>query len=428
MGDSADEVTRLRAGLVASLTRHGDLSDPRVAAAVGDVPRHLFVPEADLTEAYSDQAIVTRDRDGLPTSSSSQPAIMVIMLEQLQPPAGGAVLEIGAGTGYNAALLAALVGPSGRVVSIDIQPEAAEHARRSLAAAGVRNVAVISGDGAAGWADGAPYDGIIVTAGASDLAPAWFEQLGPSGRLVVPLAIRGVQQCVAFARDGDHLRSVAACEGGFMPLAGAMPNTDSRLPVPDHPGVYVMAAEDTPVDGPVVAAALDQPGPNRPTGLTASALEVGGLRRWLAFREPGAASLTYLGPAEGADASGVPGRMEYPLRSAALQRSAPCILGTDGVGVLDLAAAANSAADCASHQMRLNLGVRSLGRAEPEADRLRAAVRAWDRAGRPGAGRLHIDAYPSGAAPPSEAPPSATGNSDSVAHAARHFTFVVSGL
>ena len=255
--------------MVAHLRKRGGLTDPRVAAALGRVPRHVFVPGASLPEAYADQAIVTRYRDGWPASSASQPAMVATMLEQLRLPEGGSVLEIGAGTGYNAALLSALVGASGRVVTVDIDPEVADEARDHLAVAGAANVEVICGDGAEGWPGRAPYDGVIVTAGASDLAPAWASQLAPGGRLVVPLSIRGVQQCVALAPADGHLRSVAVCGCQFMPLTGAMANGDQRLPVPGHPGVYLQAAAETDVDAALVADVLGHRGPAADTGITA---------------------------------------------------------------------------------------------------------------------------------------------------------------
>src|SRR6266568_17437 len=187
MSGGQDRGARLRAEMVAQLQEDRGLTDPRVEAALREVPRHLFLPGTDLAEAYADEAVVTRYKDGLPASSASQPAIIAAMLEQLSLPAGGSVLEVGAGTGYNAALLAALVGPSGRVITIDIDPEVSVEAENHLSAAGVANVMVICWDGAAGWPGRAPYDGIIVTAGASNLAPAWLSQLAPAGRLVVPL-------------------------------------------------------------------------------------------------------------------------------------------------------------------------------------------------------------------------------------------------
>ena len=303
----SDAGASLRAGMVARLRERGGLTDPRVAAVLGRVPRHVFVPAVGLSEAYADEAIVTRYRDGWPVSSASQPAMVAAMLEQLRPPEGGSVLEIGAGTGYNAALLAALVGASGRVVTVDIDPEVAGEARSHLARAGASNVEVICGDGAQGWPGRAPYDGIIVTAGASDLAPAWASQLAPGGRLVMPLSIRGVQQCVALTPAGGRLRSVAVCGCQFMPLTGAMANDDQRLPVPGHPGVHVQAAAETEVDAALVADVLGRRGPAAGTGLTA--------RSWERVRQPAAlaglpraalATLAYSGPPDAATASRCP--------------------------------------------------------------------------------------------------------------------------
>jgi protein-L-isoaspartate O-methyltransferase len=250
-----------------------------------------------------------------------------MMIEQLRPPVGGCVLEIGAGTGYNAALLSVLVGSSGRVVTVDIDAEVAGEARGHLAEAGVGNVEVICGDGAAGWAGGAPYDGIIVTAGVSDLAPAWIGQLAAGGRLVVPLSIRGVQHCVGFtwadgSRVGVRLRSVSVREGGFMPLAGAMANSDMRLPVPGRAGVYVLAAQGMEVDTALIADALDGSAPRSGLGVTASVREVAGsLRRWLAFHDRSVVSLAYLGPPEAADASGVPPVLSGMLHGIARRSS-----------------------------------------------------------------------------------------------------------
>jgi protein-L-isoaspartate(D-aspartate) O-methyltransferase len=400
MGSSEDAGAGLRADLVALLTERGSVSDPRVAAALGQVPRHVFVPAAGLAEAYADQAIVTHRRDRVPTSSASQPAVVAAMLEQLQAPLGGCILEIGAGTGYNAALLAELVGSSGRVVTVDIDPEVADEARSHLSEAGVANVTVVCGDGALGWADGAPYDGIIVTAGAADLAPAWVAQLRPAGRLVVPLSIRGVSQSVALSQaGGGHLRSVAMCEAMFMPLTGAMANIGGHLPVPGHPGVRVQAASGTQVDTGLIAAALNNPGPAVPIGVTASSREVfGGLRRWLAFAEPDPALLSYTGSESGAAASGVPAVFPF-TRHGLTGRASPCILGLPGFAALDLAGPAATAEGPVRHRT-LELAVRGYGEAGRQAARLADLVTAWDAAGRPGIDRLHIDAYPSGISPP----------------------------
>ena len=413
------EAARLRAAMVADLRERGELSDPRVAAVLGQVPMHVFVPGAQLAQAYADQAIATRYRDGVSVSAASQPAIVAAMLELLGPPEGGRVLEVGAGTGYNAALLSALVGPGGRVVTVEIDPEVAGEARARLSEAGFADVEVICGDGAAGWRGAAPYDGIVVTAGASDLAPAWIGQLAPGGRLVVPLSIRGVQQCVAFTRTGGHLRSAALRECGFMPLTGAMASADIRQPVPGHPGVHVHAAPGTMLDAGLVAAALDRPGLRTDLRITASALEVfGSLRRWLAFRDPASAMLSYTGLANAAGASGVPPVIEFPIGGTAVQRSSPCLLGQDGLAMLDLASPPTAAGQAGLHAT-LSLAVVCYGQARQDADRLVELAVGWDAAGRPGADRLRIAAYPAGLVPPD--------NEGSV-HVAPHTTFVASLL
>ncbi|HEV8064365.1 MAG TPA: methyltransferase domain-containing protein [Acidimicrobiales bacterium] len=415
MTEDGQAARRLRAEMVAHLRRHAGLSDERVAGALGQVPRHLFVPAAELDDAYGDQAIPTHFRHGVACSSASQPAIVATMLEQLSPPGGGSVLEVGAGTGYNAALLSVLVSPGGRVVTVDIEAEVVDEARAHLSRAGVSNVEVIHGDGASGWVEGAPYDGIIVTAGSSDIAPAWFDQLGAGGRLVMPLSIRGVQHCVALAPADGHLRSVAICECGFMPLTGTMANSDQSRPVPAHDGVYLIASSGLTVDPAVVGWALDRPLASRDLGVRASVKEVfGSLRRWLALHEPAAATLTYIGPPEAADRSGVPQVVVFPGPGVA-QRSSPCLLGEAGFAVLDVVEPGVGDADSFLNAM-LDLAVRRQGDASGEAARLAELVGQWDAAGRPGVDRLRIDAYPTG----SEAP--ADGG---IVHRARHTTFVL---
>lgn len=196
----------------------GPVSDA-VLRAFLDVPRHRFLPDVPAETAYQDEAIVTkRDADGLPISSSSQPTIMAIMLDQLDLRPGHRVLEIGAGTGYNAALMDRLVGPPGRVVTLDIDEDLVERAREHLAGT---TVTVVRTDGALGHPEGAPYDRIIATVGTWDLLPAWTEQLAPGGRIVIPLDLGGIQASVAFERvDGRwESRSVVSC--GFMRMRGS---------------------------------------------------------------------------------------------------------------------------------------------------------------------------------------------------------------
>jgi protein-L-isoaspartate(D-aspartate) O-methyltransferase len=221
---------RQRRSLTAALRARGALSSPRVEAAFHAVARERFVPEtlADggLKAVYRDEAIVTkRGAQGLPLSSSSQPAIMAKMLELLDVQPGDRVLEVGAGTGYNAALLAHLAGPAGRVTSIDIDADLVRRARRALRDAGAR-ATIVAGDGREGHAARAPYDRIIATAGADEIPMAWIEQLREGGWLVLPLRLdpeRGAIQLIpALQRRGGALRSVGLTWGGFiMPLHGA---------------------------------------------------------------------------------------------------------------------------------------------------------------------------------------------------------------
>jgi protein-L-isoaspartate(D-aspartate) O-methyltransferase len=218
---------RFRRQLVQALRRDGCIRSSRVRDAFLEVPRELFVVEfaerEGLAAVYRDESILTkRNPHGVPLSSSSQPAIMALMLEQLQVEAGMKVLEVGAGTGYNAALLSLLVGSRGRVVSVDVDPEIASDARRALRAAGYK-ARVVVGDGRQGYADAAPYDRIIVTASSDSVPVAWFQQLNPGGLLEAPLRLSasGAQAIPLLRKERTGFRSTTVITGGFMPLRAA---------------------------------------------------------------------------------------------------------------------------------------------------------------------------------------------------------------
>jgi protein-L-isoaspartate(D-aspartate) O-methyltransferase len=224
MGTQAD---RLRDALVDQLAAAGTVRVPAVEAALRAVPRHVFVPDASLPRAYADDVVQTKlDADGVPISAASQPSIVAVMLEQLAVEPGDRVLEIGAGTGYNAALLAHLAGEDGSVVTLDVDDDIVHGARVALAQAGYPDVSVIRGDGALGYAPSAPYDRIIATVGARDIPLAWQDQLAPDGRIVVPLRLRGsVTRSVAF-RHAAEIESAHGSRTGSGP--DAPPGTDTR--------------------------------------------------------------------------------------------------------------------------------------------------------------------------------------------------------
>ena len=214
--------------------------------------------------------------------------MMAIMLRQLGLGPGHRVLEVGTGTGYNAALIACLVGNQESVVTIDVIPELIEQARGNLTAAGYAGVRVVCGDGAAGAPDYAPYDRIIVTTGTWDFPPQWWTQLRPGGRIVLPLSTRGIQLSVGLDNAGDHLVSGSACRCSFIRMAGAMSGPESLIALGPQPGLHAQA-----VDGPVPEAialyeALSGPAAEEPTGLWASSIaEVADLDLWLTLTEPG---------------------------------------------------------------------------------------------------------------------------------------------
>ncbi len=215
-------------GLVA-LLRESEAASERILDAFARVPRHTFLPSVPLGVAYTDDAIVTQDEGGVPTSSSSQPSLMARMLEQLELEPGDRVLEIGAGTGYNAALMAVL---GAAVTTVELQPEVAAAAREHLAAAGIPtaseqgadaavepgSVLVVCGDGAA--PPGGPYERIIITAGCWSLPAAVVGSLADGGVLVAPLRVNGVELVLGLRRKGDALRGGSAIPCGFMPLRG----------------------------------------------------------------------------------------------------------------------------------------------------------------------------------------------------------------
>src|SRR4051794_6583807 len=208
--------------MVDKLKIDGSIRTTAIEGAFRAVPRHVFLPTASPREVYRDTVIATKVVDGRFVSSSSQPSLMAEMLEQLGVAPGQRVLEIGTGTGYNAALLAHAVGESGRVTTIDLDEDTVAAARQHLSDLGLDRVQVVCADGNHGFAPNGPYDRVILTVGATDIAPAWHEQLAADGRLVLPLTLVGsFMRVVALERRGEHgeyLESISTANCSFMML------------------------------------------------------------------------------------------------------------------------------------------------------------------------------------------------------------------
>jgi protein-L-isoaspartate(D-aspartate) O-methyltransferase len=171
---------------------------------------------------YADNTLATRQEGGLPSSSTSQPSLVARMLELLGIAAGMKILEIGAGTGYNAALMAELAGSQRLVVTLDVQEDVAEQTRRLLAAAGYPQIRVLVGDGADGAGGDAPFDRVVATVGCSDLSPSWDRQLRGDGQMLVPLEHAGGHPLVLLRKDGGQLRGRIAAWTGFIPARGQL--------------------------------------------------------------------------------------------------------------------------------------------------------------------------------------------------------------
>lgn len=362
----------LRFELADRLRADGVVSSPRVDEAMRAVPRHVFVPAVPLQQAYADDVVQTKhDSAGTAISAASQPRIVAMMLEQLGVQPGQRVLEIGAGTGYNAALLAHLVGDDGQVTTIDVDDDIVAGARTALAAAGYPSVRVVLGDGAFGYPDGVPYDRVIATVGTTtDLPPAWLEQLATDGRLVVPARIRGsVTRSITFEHAGDCWRSRDSEMCGFMPLRGtaAYPRRAVAL-TPDGDVTLEVHPEQT-VDQQALTGTLEWPRDEQWTG-------------------------AHLGPNESAEwvwlwlACALPNTLSrMPLQPSAIERGVVrpmfgwgTMATTDGGALAYLTLRDTVPDDAATAGRRCEIGVIGQGPGGADlAGRVAEEIRHWDR-------------------------------------------------
>jgi protein-L-isoaspartate(D-aspartate) O-methyltransferase len=260
--DQLPTADRLRHALVDKVVAEGRVRTPSIKEAMQTVPRHVFVPGASLEQAYANSTVdIKRAEDGTSISCASQPGVVGLMLEQLQVEPGHNVLELGAGTGYNAGLLGHLVGPFGHVTTIDVDDDLVTNARSHLAAAGIGNVTVVHSDGALGHPDAAPYDRIIATVGAHGVPYAWLDQLAPGGRLLVPQRLRGsVSRSISYERHDGRWVSVGSEMNTFMPLRKGIADDDRRLvPLTANGSVRLQTNSEQAIDTTALAEVIDQP-------------------------------------------------------------------------------------------------------------------------------------------------------------------------
>ncbi|MCK9870300.1 methyltransferase, FxLD system [Nocardiopsis dassonvillei] len=263
------------------------LCSAEVERAVRAVPRHLFAPEFPLEQVYDHKTVLTtrHAEDGTATSSVSAMWVQTLMLERAHLAPGMRVLEVGGG-GYNAALIAEVVGPTGTVVSMDIDPVVTDRARGFLAQAGYRNrVEAVMGDAEHGHPAGAPFDRVIVTVAATDLPPAWTDQLADGGRIVLPLGVRGFQRITVFTKRGGRLLvGETGNHAGFVPMQGAGAPAPRRVPVSES---VELVTDADPVPAPqALPEVFALPAHLEPTGVRIGRMEpTSTLQMWMTHLE-----------------------------------------------------------------------------------------------------------------------------------------------
>lgn len=202
---------RLRRELIDTIQERG-IDDLEVLRAFDLVPRHIFLPDAVWHRAYEDAPLPIGFGQ-----TASQPSLQALYLQLLKPGPGDRVLEVGTGSGYQTALLAHLAR---NVYSIERVRELSARARRILDQLRVPNIALLVGDGTVGWSRYAPYDAILVAAGAPDAPAALLDQLAPNGRMLIPIGGREEQRLTLFRRTGATFDREEIANCVFVPLIG----------------------------------------------------------------------------------------------------------------------------------------------------------------------------------------------------------------
>lgn len=201
-----------RSRMVEQQIRSRGISNTRILTAMREIPRHIFVPPPYNTSAYEDAPLPIGNGQTI-----SQPYIVALMTELLDPQPGDHVLEIGAGSGYQAAILSTLVR---HVTTIERIPAVADLARKNLETLGLKNISIIVGDGTRGYPEHAPYERIMITAATPEIPHPLIDQLHIGGILVAPVGSREIQELITLTRNGNA--TARSSHGGvrFVPLIG----------------------------------------------------------------------------------------------------------------------------------------------------------------------------------------------------------------
>jgi protein-L-isoaspartate(D-aspartate) O-methyltransferase len=196
--------------------------DENVAEAMLKVKRELFVPEEQKQHAYSDVPLPIGHGQTI-----SAPSIVGFMSMKLDAGEGMKILEIGTGSGYQAAILGELIGKKGKVYTIERKPELIELAKKNIKKSGVDNVVIIEGDGTQGYAKEAPFDRIIVTAGSPDVPKPLIEQLKKGGKMLIPVGPAHSQYLILVEKNGE-IKKTAILPVVFVPLVGKYGHPESK--------------------------------------------------------------------------------------------------------------------------------------------------------------------------------------------------------
>ncbi|MEU9735175.1 methyltransferase, FxLD system [Streptomyces sp. NPDC048002] len=252
---------QLRESLAQRLIDSGHLRSQAAVDAFRSTDRHAFLPGVELERAYKEDAVpIKHDEYGEMISCISAPSVVATQLEQLGAQPGHKVLEAGAATGYNAALLSKIVSPGGQVWTLDVDKDLVDGANKNLAEAGIDNATAVMADGAAGLPEHAPYDRIQFTVGAGDVPVKILDQLAPGGRLVLPMRIRGsISRSFAFERDADTWKTVSCEMATFVPLRkGVCDDVYTLVPMAGEGNVRLETFSEQDVDREALRTVLDE--------------------------------------------------------------------------------------------------------------------------------------------------------------------------